>query len=78
MESFFERKGATLDTSQPGIRHIQGLIRNRTTVIVVMSGGHEIEGLIQWQDPSYLAISREGQPITLVNRQAVMVLRPLG
>ena len=75
MQSFSERRATAFDTSQPGIRHIQNLIRNRTPVSVVVDGGVEIEGLIQWQDPAYLAISQEGRPLTLVNRAAITILR---
>jgi len=77
MQSFFERRGTSLDTTQPGIRHIQNLIRNHTPVSVMVFGGAEIEGQIQWQDLSYLAIAQEGRPITLVNRTAVITLRSL-
>jgi len=78
MQSFFERRPSTLDTTQPGIRHIQALIRNRTPVSVVVHGNTELEGTIQWQDMSYLAIGQEGRPVTLVNRGAVITLRALG
>lgn len=78
MQSFFERRSTSFDTTQPGIRHIQNLIRNRTPVSVVVDGGIEIEGLIQWQDPAYLAISQEGRPLTLVNRAAITILRAQG
>ena len=78
MQSFFERRPSTLDTTQPGIRHIQNLIRDRTPVSVIVHGGLEIEGLIQWQDLSFLAISQDGRPLTLVNRGAITVLRALG
>ncbi|MEB3185089.1 MAG: hypothetical protein VKM97_04305 [Cyanobacteriota bacterium] len=78
MQSFFERRPSTLDTTQPGIRHIQHLIRHRTPVSVIVAGGLEIEGLIQWQDLSYLAISQDGRPLTLVNRGAITILRALG
>jgi hypothetical protein len=78
MQSFFERRTTTLDTTQPGIRHIQNLIRNRTAVSVVVHGGLEIEGVIHWQDLSYLAIAQEGRPLTLVNRGAITILRSLG
>ena len=77
MQSFFERRGTTLDTTQPGIRHIQSLIRNRAQVNLLVHGNVEIEGTIQWQDLSYLAIAQEGRPITLVNRAAVITLRSL-
>ena len=78
MQSFFERRSTTFDTTQPGIRHIQSLIRNRTPVNVLVQGGIELEGTIQWQDMTYLAISQEGRPLTLVNLAAMITLRPLG
>ncbi len=73
-----ERGASSLDTTQPGTRHIQALIRHCTPVSLLLEGGLELEGTIQWQDCSFLAISREGRPITLVNRTAVVMLRAIG
>ena len=78
MNSAFDRRAPTLDTTQPGIRHIQNLIRHSTAVRLLLCNGHELEGTLRWQDLRYLAMSAaEGQPITLVNRDAVAVIRPL-
>jgi len=77
MQSFFDRRGTSFDTTQPGFRHIQSLIRNRTPVRLTLQGGQELEGTVQWQDTTYLAISRQGDPLVLVNRSAVAMLRGL-
>ena len=78
MNSAFDRRAPTLDTTQPGIRHIQDLIRHKTPVRVVVSSGHELEGTLCWQDLRYLALqAAEGQPLTLINREAMVMLRPL-
>lgn len=78
MQTFFERRTNTLDTTQPGVRHIQSLIRQRTPVSLTLLGGEEVEGVILWQDLSYLAVSQgEGRPLTLLNRSALLLLRAL-
>jgi hypothetical protein len=78
MNSGFDRRAPTLDTTQPGIRHIQNLIRHNTAVRVLLSNGHELEGTLRWQDLRYLALCpAEGQPLILVNRDAVSLIRPL-
>lgn len=78
MQSFFERRGPRLDTTLPSVRHLQELIRSRTLVRLVTLGGQELEGTIQWQDPHFLALRQAGsQPLVLVNRDAVAVLRAL-
>ncbi|MFM7675851.1 MAG: Hfq-related RNA-binding protein [Synechococcus sp.] len=79
MEKFFEKRTTTLDTSQPGIRHIQQLIRDRTPVSLLLMGGTEVEGVVLWQDVFYLGVQHEdGRPLVLVNRSMVCVLRALG
>ncbi|MEB3233974.1 MAG: hypothetical protein VKM98_00970 [Cyanobacteriota bacterium] len=78
MNSAFDRRAPSLDTTQPGIRHIQDLIRHNTAVRLVLHNGHELEGLLRWQDLRYLALSPgEDQPLTLINRDAVVLIRPL-
>jgi hypothetical protein len=73
-----ERGASSLDTTQPGTRHIQTLIRQRTPVSLLLQGGLELEGTIQWQDCSFLAISQEGRPLALVSRRAMVMLRTIG
>ena len=79
MQSFFDRRAPTLDTAQPSIRHIQDLIRREAPVAIRMADGHELEGLLRWQDLQYFALDPgEGRPLVLINRHVVSVLRPLG
>jgi len=79
MQSFFEARtagNASLDTDQPSIRHLQGLIRRQATVLLELDAGRILEGVIRWQDAHVLALDPGGdQPLILVNRQAVQVLR---
>jgi hypothetical protein len=80
MQSFFEartpNRGASLDTDQPSTRHIQTLIRRKAAVLLEMDAGRQLEGVIRWQDLHFLALDPGGdQPLTLVNRQAVVLLR---
>jgi host factor-I protein len=78
MQSFFEQRGARLDTTLPGVRHLQELIRNRTVVRIQLQTGQELEGTLQWQDPHFLALRQDADlPLVLVNRAALAVLRAL-
>jgi host factor-I protein len=78
MQSYFERKGPRLDTTLPSVRHIQELIRNRTTVRVTMQGGQELEGTLKWQDNHFLALRQDATlPLVLLSRDGVAVLRAL-
>lgn len=79
MQSFFEARtggSASLDTDQPSTRHIQGLIRRQADVVLELQGGRQLQGVIRWQDVNALALDPGGdQPLILVTRQAVILLR---
>ncbi len=78
MQSFFERRAPRLDTTLPGVRHIQDLVRARTPVSLRLVDGTTLEGTIRWQDPDVLAVETEaGAPLVLVSRQALLTLRAL-
>ena len=79
MQSFLERRNGAMDTSEPGVRHIQELIRNRTPVAIqVLDSEREFEGVIRWQDSAFLALAQaEDRPLTLINREAATVIRAL-
>jgi host factor-I protein len=78
MQSFFENRPTRLDTSLPSVRHIQELIRTRTVVSLSLIGGQEVEGVIKWQDLHYLALRQKAnQPLMMVNRETISVLRAL-
>jgi host factor-I protein len=78
MQSFLESRAPILDTSQPSVRHIQGLIRQKLPVALRLMDGHELEGVLLWQDLEQFALDPgEGRSLMLINRQAVAVLRSL-
>jgi host factor-I protein len=78
MQSYFERRGPRLDTSLPSVRHVQELIRSRTMVSIQTMGNFELAGTIQWQDNQFLALRQDAdQPLVLINRDAVLLLRAL-
>jgi host factor-I protein len=78
MNSAFDRRAPSLDTTQPGIRQIQDWIRHATPVRLMLNNGHELEGQLRWQDLRYLAlVAGESQPLTLLNRESVALIRPL-
>jgi hypothetical protein len=60
------------------VRHIQALIRQKTPVALRLLDGHELEGVLLWQDTEQLALDPgEGRTLNLINRRAVAVLRSL-
>jgi host factor-I protein len=78
MQSFLESRTPILDTSLPSVRHIQGLIRQKTPVALRLLDGHELEGVLLWQDLDQFALDPgEGRALNLINRRAVAVLRSL-
>jgi host factor-I protein len=78
MQSFLESRTPTLDTSLPSVRHIQGLIRQKTPVALRLLDGLELEGVLLWQDIDQFALDPgEGRTLSLINRRAVAVLRSL-
>ncbi|MFN9546618.1 MAG: Hfq-related RNA-binding protein [Cyanobacteriota bacterium] len=78
MQSFFENRGTKLDTTLPSVRHIQELIRTRTVVNLSLISGQEVEGVIKWQDMHFVAVRQSAsQPLMMVSREAISVLRAL-
>jgi hypothetical protein len=54
------------------------LIRTRTVVSLSLSSGQDVEGVIKWQDIDFLALRQSAtQPLIMVNRDAITVLRAL-
>ncbi|MFN5193864.1 MAG: Hfq-related RNA-binding protein [Cyanobacteriota bacterium] len=78
MQSFFERRTPRLDTTLPGVRHIQDLVRQRTPVTLRLVDGSTLEGTIRWQDPELLALETgSDEPLVMVARAGLLTLRPL-
>ena len=68
-----------LNPSLPGIRLIQSWVRDEIPLSLELADGLRLEGRLLWQDPEFLALERPGwsQPV-LINRRAVLIIRPLG
>ena len=68
-----------LDPNLPGIRLIQGWVRDGIPLSLELPEGLRLEGRLLWQDPEFLALERPGSPHPmLVSRRAVLTIRPLG
>ena len=68
-----------LDSTLPGVRLLQGWIREQLLLSIAVVGEETIEGYLIWQDPEFLAIERMGvsRPV-LINRRQISVIRSLG
>ncbi|MFO7629479.1 MAG: hypothetical protein R6W06_08185 [Prochlorococcaceae cyanobacterium] len=68
-----------LDPSLPGVRLLQHWIREKTVVSLQVQGGQQFEGVLDWQDPEFLALRAQGQDApVLIRRQALVLIRSLG
>jgi host factor-I protein len=69
---------ALLDTSLPGVRHLQNWIRTKTAVRIQLNDGAKLDGTLDWQDVEFLALRQpnDSEPV-LIQRQAVSVIRSL-
>ena len=69
---------AGFDPSPPGIRLIQSWMREQRVLSIELVDGRRLDGQLDWQDPQYLALRRDGStdPI-LIARHAVITIRPL-
>ena len=68
-----------IDPSLPGVRMLQGWIREQLPLSIDLVSNERIEGRLVWQDPEFFAIERPGahRPV-LVSRRHVTVIRTLG
>ncbi|HGY5531651.1 MAG: hypothetical protein AB8A49_00490 [Prochlorococcus sp.] len=68
-----------LNPSLPGVRLIQGWVRDEIPLSIELPNGLRLEGRLLWQDPEFLALERPDSPQpVLINRRAVLLIRPLG
>ncbi len=68
----------SLDSSLPGVRHLQNWIRLRAKIQLQLVDGRSFDGCLDWQDPEFFALRLGGDdgPI-LIRRAAVALIRPL-
>lgn len=68
-----------MNPSLPGVRLLQHWIREQRPLSLDLVSHGRLEGRLVWQDSEFLALEIEPQSeLTLVNRQHVCVIRPLG
>ena len=79
LENSNRMEHSPLDPSLPGVRLLQGWIREQLPISIDLASNERIEGRLIWQDPEFLAIERPGaeRPI-LISRGHVAVIRSLG
>ena len=79
LETSNRMEHSPLDPSLPGVRLLQGWIREQLPISIDLTSNERIEGRLIWQDPEVLAIERPGaeRPI-LISRRHVAVIRSLG
>ena len=78
MGTAFDRTATSLDTSMPGVRQLQAWTRSKQLLSLQLTSGSQLEGTLAWQDLEFYAIRQAPeQPIVLVRRDCVVVLRPI-
>ncbi|MGB1416163.1 MAG: Hfq-related RNA-binding protein [Synechococcus sp.] len=68
-----------LNPSLPGVRLLQHWIREKRPLSLDLIDQVRLEGRLVWQDSEFLALDSETHAeLTLVNRNHVIIIRPLG
>lgn len=67
-----------LDPSLPGVRQLQTWIRQRSRLRIDLGPGQALEGVLQWQDPEFLALRTAAPQLILINRRSVLVIQVVG
>ena len=68
-----------LNPSLPGVRLLQHWIREKRPLSLDLIDQVRLEGRLVWQDSEFLALEIEGtEGLTLVSRQQICVIRPIG
>ena len=68
----------SFDPSLPGVRQLQTWTREQRLLRLELPNGTVQEGVLQWQDPDFLALRRtDASELVLINRRQILVIRPL-
>lgn len=65
-----------LETGSPGVRQIQGLIRESKEVEMKLVTGDLLAGKVRWQDQECMCLLDQYDQPTIVWRQAIVYLKP--
>lgn len=60
------------------MRQLQTWIRQQARLRIDLDHGHGLEGVLQWQDPEFLALRTGAPQVILVNRRAVLMIQVVG
>lgn len=69
---------AELDVNLPSTRQTQGLIKDKIGVEIKLLTGDIFSGRIVWQDTECLFMADASEQKTLIYRQAIAYVKPLG
>ena len=65
------RKGAPPDQTNAENFYYQKQMQSRTPMVVVLSDGEEIHGIIEWYDRSCIKLNRNGQPNLMIYKPSI-------
>jgi sRNA-binding regulator protein Hfq len=65
------RKGAPPDQTNAENFYYQKQMQSRTPMVVVLSDGEEIHGVIEWYDRSCIKLNRSGQPNLMIYKPSI-------
>lgn len=57
---------------------MQTWIRQQVRLRVDLGHGHALEGVLQWQDPEFLALRTGAPHLMLINRRSVQLIQVVG
>jgi len=71
-----EQQHVEFNTGLPSIRRIQKFIQTKQPVTLLLVQGEPVQGVIRWQDPLYINLGQPDQEDLLINRSAIVWIRP--
>lgn len=73
-----QKKGAPPEQTHAESFYYQKQMQSRTTMVIVLKDGEEIQGWIEWYDRNCLKVNRNGQPNLLIYKLNIKYMYKAG
>lgn len=73
-----QKKGAPPEQTHAESFYYQKQMQSRTTMVIVLKDGEEIQGWIEWYDRNCIKVNRNGQPNLLIYKLNVKYMYKAG
>jgi len=73
-----QKKGAPAEQTHAESFYYQKQMQSRTTMVIVLKDGEEIQGWIEWYDRNCIKVNRNGQPNLLIYKLNIKYMYKAG